>query len=47
MLLGKIKSFLLFNGLEAMSFKVIQKDINEQKPQNRVNHFLGHNPTII
>ena len=30
MLLGKIKSFLLFNGLEAMSFKVIQKDINEQ-----------------
>lgn len=30
MLLGKIKSFLLFNGLEAMSFKAIQKDINEQ-----------------
>ena len=30
MLLGKIKSFLLFNGLEATSFRVIQKDINEQ-----------------
>lgn len=30
MLLEKIKSFLLFNGLDKLSFMAIQKDINEQ-----------------